>query len=99
MAVGLPPQEVVLRWEPPPADSGALSESCRSAAMSGVVSLAADGVGGGGSRGVLGVVAACEVHQSCQFNLAAVCKFTEAGVLRTATCVVHFLHKANLMQL
>lgn len=58
--MGLPPQEVVLRWEPPPpADCGTFSESCRSAAMSGVVSLAADGVGGGGSRGVLGVDAAC----------------------------------------
>lgn len=64
MAVGLPPQEVVLRWEPPPVEGGAFRESCRSAAMSGVVSLAADGVGGGGSRGVLGVVAACDVQST-----------------------------------
>ena len=61
-AVGLPPQEVVLRWELPPAEGGAVNESCRSVATSGVVSLAADG-GGGGSRGVLGVAAACSIIQ------------------------------------
>ena len=62
-AVGLPPQEVVLRWEPLPPECGAVRESCRSAPASGVVSLAADGGGGGGSLGVLGVAAACITQQ------------------------------------
>jgi len=60
LAVGLPPQEVVLRWaEPPPPEAGGVRDSCRSAAQTSVVSLMAEDGGGGGSRGVFGVAAAC----------------------------------------
>lgn len=56
-AVGLPPQEMVLRWLP--LEAGVGMESCRGVASGVVLSGAAAGGGGGAMRGVFGMLAFC----------------------------------------
>lgn len=81
LAVGLPPQEVVLRWaEPPLPDAGGVRDSCRSAAPTSVVSLMADG-GGGGSRGVFGVAAACNMPSTISQSDTAVVLKNRTSIL------------------